>query len=105
MCLWTFDPCLCPQQAEVRFQLLDLGKNCKNHLCECEGPGNVARLAEGQIYLKVNFLLPWEAVCSGMPVHVGAGKAMRRFFFRCVSGGLLGLSRSDLQRSKVDAFL
>lgn len=92
-CLWTFDPCLCPQQTEVRFWLLGLGESCKTtFVSECEGSGNVARLAAGQVYLKVNFLLPWEVVCSGMPLHVGGRAGMQSFCLGCLSGGLLGVS-------------
>lgn len=36
----------------------------------------MARLAEGQVYLKVHFLSPWEVECSGMPVRAGGGEGM-----------------------------
>lgn len=32
-----------------------------------------------------------------MSVRVGGGEGIQRFFFRCVSGGLLGFSRPELQ--------
>lgn len=60
------------------------GFSCKNHLCEYEQSENLARLAAGQVYLKVNFLLPWEVVCSGMSGHVAGGEGMQRFSFRDV---------------------
>lgn len=92
MYLWTSDPCQCLQQIEVRFQPLDLSKSCKNHLWECEGSGNMVRLAEGQVYLKVNF--PFPCVCS-VSVYVGGGEEMQRCSFRCASDSLLCSSRSD----------
>ena len=95
---------MCPEEAEVRFQLLDLGESCKNHLCECDGSGNVARLAAGQVYLKVNFLSPWEVECSGMPVRAGGGEETRRSSFRCVFGGLLGSFSPIYRGSKAECF-
>ena len=47
--------------------------------------------------MTVNFLFPWEVACAGMSVRVGGGEGIQRFFFRCVSGGLLGFSRPELQ--------
>lgn len=79
--LWTSDPCACPQQTEVRFQPLDLGKSYKIHLWKREGSENMARLAEGQVYLEVNFLFLRKVVCSSMSVHVGGEKGIQRFFF------------------------
>lgn len=49
-------------------------------LCECEGSENVARLPAGQVYLKVNFLFPWEVVCADLSVHVRGGEGMQRCF-------------------------
>ena len=66
--------------------------------------GNVARLAAGQVYLKVNFLLPWEVECSGMPVHAGGGEGMQRSSFRCVSGGLLVSFSPTYRGSKAECF-